>query len=71
MKIKETKKRILKALESNQIDIKEALEICEEYGWEVSTGKWHLESPETDDKVNFETDEELIEYAKLLKEERQ
>ena len=52
------------------MDIKEAMELCEEYGWEISKGKWHLESPQTEDKINFATDEELIEYAKELKKSR-
>jgi hypothetical protein len=49
------------------MDIKEALELCEEYGWEISEGKWHLECAQTEDKINFTTDEELIEYAEELK----
>ena len=52
------------------MNIKEAIEICEEYGWEVSKGKWHLECPQSEDKVNFFTDKDLIAYAKELKEGR-
>lgn len=52
------------------MNIKEALEICEEDGWEVSKGKWHLENPECTDKVNFKTDKELIAYAQELKRNR-
>ena len=51
--------------------IKEAIALCEEYGWDVSKGKWHLECAQTDDKVGFNTDKELIEYAKMLKKARQ
>jgi len=48
--------------------IKDAIELCEEYGWEVVKGKYFLECEE--DRVTFNTDEELIDYAKMLKEER-
>ena len=68
MKIKETKEKIIEELEDRGIDKKEAIELCEEYGWEVIKGKYFLESKE--DKVVFNSDEEIINYAKELKEKR-
>lgn len=52
------------------MEITEAIEICNEYGWEVSGGKWHLECVESEDKVNFQTDKDLIDYAEELKRNR-
>jgi len=49
------------------MNIKEAVEICEKNGWEISKAKWHLECPESEDKVNFRSDKELIKYAEELK----
>ena len=47
---------------------KEAIEICEEYGWEVIKGKYFLECEE--DRVTFQNDKELIDYAQELKNNR-
>jgi hypothetical protein len=52
------------------MEIKEAVEICEEYGWEVIKGKWYLKDENTDSACVFDTDKELIEYAKELKRNR-
>jgi len=51
------------------MDIKEALELCEEYGWEISKGKYFLCHNEGD-RVVFNSDKEVIEYAKELKSNR-
>jgi hypothetical protein len=48
---------------------KEAIKLCEEYGWKVSKGKYFLKDNE--DEMVFETDKELIDYAEMLKKERQ
>jgi len=66
--IKETKEKIIESLEDKKINKEEAIELCEEYGWEVSEGKYFLESEE--DRVTFQNDKELIEYAEMLKKER-
>ena len=68
--ITETKEKIIRDLEGYKIkDINEARELCEEYGWEVTKGKWFLECDE--DRICFDTDKELIDYAELLKNERE
>jgi len=67
MNIKETKKKIIEVLNEEGIGIKEAIEICEEYGWEVNKGKYFLECEE--DRVTFQNDKELIDYAEMLKKE--
>jgi len=59
-----------KSFADSLITLAEAIKICEEYGWEISKGKWHLENPDSEDKVNFQTDEELIAYAKELEKSR-
>jgi len=46
------------------MDIKQAIEICEEYGWDINRGKYFLESE--GDRVIFQNDEELINYAESL-----
>jgi len=50
------------------MNIKQAIELCEEYGWEVTKGKYFLKSVE--DNVIFNTDKELLDYAKMLEKER-
>jgi len=50
------------------MEIKKAIELCKEYGWEVSEGKYFLECDE--DRVTFQNDEELIDYAEMLEKER-
>lgn len=50
--------------------IQEAINLCEEYGFEVNKGKWFLHSINDEDKVIFSNDEEFIDYAKMLKKER-
>ena len=50
------------------MELQESKELCEEYGWEISEGKYFLECEE--DRVTFQNDEELIEYAEMLKKER-
>lgn len=51
--------------------VKEAIELCEEYGWVVTEGKWHMVCESSNDKVTFNNDKELLDYAKMLKRERQ
>ena len=54
----------------NKMKIKQAIELCEEYGWNVSKGKYFLED-NGDERVIFSSNKELIDYAKMLKKERQ
>lgn len=49
--------------------INEAIELCEEYGWEVIKAKYVLED-NGDERVIFNSDKELLDYAKMLKKER-
>jgi len=51
------------------MNIKKAKEICEEYGWEISEGKYHLKC--SNDEVTFSTDKELIGYAEDLDKTRE
>ncbi len=66
---KETKGKIIDALEEKKMNKKEAIEFCEEYGWDITEGKYFLEWEE--DRVVFQNDKELIEYAEMLKRERE
>lgn len=50
------------------MEIKKAIGLCKEYGWNVTTGKYFLEWEE--DRVTFNSDEELISYAEDLEKER-
>lgn len=65
MKKKNTKQKILEALEDKKkINIKEAIKICEDDGWVVVKGKYFLEWNE--EKMVFQNDKELINYAEEL-----
>ena len=46
--------------------IQDAIKFCKEYGWNVTKGKYFLED-NGEDRVIFQTDEELIKYAEELK----
>ncbi len=65
---KETKEEIIENLEEKKMNKQEAIELCEEYGWDISEGKYFLECEE--DRVVFQNDKELIEYAEMLERER-
>lgn len=49
---------------------KEAIEICEEYGWEITKAKYFLFAENSNDKVFFNTKRDLINYAKELEKGR-
>jgi len=55
--------------QKNKMKIKEAIELCEEDGWEVNKGRWFLDSTTDEDKIIFKNDKELIEHAEMLKKE--
>tara|TARA_R100001530_G_scaffold112862_2_gene79834 strand:- start:150 stop:308 length:159 start_codon:yes stop_codon:yes gene_type:complete len=47
---------------------KEAIELIEEYGWNVEEGKYFLYGG--GDVLSFRNLKELLDYAKMLKKER-